>query len=517
VSTDIVSAMNDPRLFEPFFRGPSWDGWRAVLKGAFALPMTDSELEFFRTVAERDPPLKRVRELWIVAGRRAGKDSVASMCLAHAGAMFDQQHRLRPGERALTACLAYDRDQAKIIHSYARGYFNESALLNQLVEADDRASDFQLSTRVDVAVLTNSFRAVRGRPILLAVMDELSVWRDENSQNPDQEIYRALLPGLASVDGMLIGISSPYRKSGLLWDKFRKHFGQPSDDVLVIRAPTRTLNPTIPQEIIDQAIAEDPAAAKAEWLAEFRDDIAGWLAGEVIESAVDSGVTVRPPGYSFEYVGFVDPSGGSRDSFTAAVAHMEDDVAILDALLEITPPFNPASATKQIADLLKSYKLGDCIGDRYAAAWVTSEFERCGIRYKHSERDRSAIYQDTLPLFTSARARLLDNRRLVSQFAGLERKTSSMGKDRIDHGPGGHDDLCNAAAGALVNATNSDQGKITSEDLWTVFRQSASDEIDDAEQNFREADEADRRGELRPRDRMWLLAERERRRKVGKL
>ena len=59
---------------------------------------------------------------------------------------------------------------------------------------------------------------------------------------------------------------------------------------------------------------------------------------------------------------------------------------------------------------------------------------------------------DALPLFTSGRARLLDNPRLVSQFTQLERRTFSTGKDRIDHGRHGHDDLCNAAAGAMVLA-----------------------------------------------------------------
>jgi hypothetical protein len=55
-------------------------------------------------------------------------------------------------------------------------------------------------------------------------------------------------------------------------------------------------------------------------------------------------------------------------------------------------------------------------------------------------------------LFTSGRARLLDNKRLTTQFASLERRTSPIGKDRVDHGPGGHDDLCNSAAGSLVAA-----------------------------------------------------------------
>jgi hypothetical protein len=38
---------------------------------------------------------------------------------------------------------------------------------------------------------------------------------------------------------------------------------------------------------------------------------------------------------------------------------------------------------------------------------------------------------------------------LVAQFAALEWRTSPVGKDRIDHGPGGHDDLANAVALAL--------------------------------------------------------------------
>jgi hypothetical protein len=102
--------------------------------------------------------------------------------------------------------------------------------------------------------------------------------------------------------------------------------------------------------------------------------------------------------------------------------------------------------------VLKSYGLSETVGDRYAAQWVVDAFAKCGVRYKHSERDRSSIYLDALPLFTAGKARLLDHKRLVSQFSSLERRTSSIGKDRVDHGPGGHDDLCNAAAGAMVLA-----------------------------------------------------------------
>jgi hypothetical protein len=74
----------------------------------------------------------------------------------------------------------------------------------------------------------------------------------------------------------IIGISSPYRKSGLLWNKFKRHFGRDDDDVLVIQAATRTLNPTIDQTFIDQAPTGSSVRARAEWLGEFRSDIAGY-------------------------------------------------------------------------------------------------------------------------------------------------------------------------------------------------------------------------------------------------
>jgi hypothetical protein len=49
---------------------------------------------------------------------------------------------------------------------------------------------------------------------------------------------------------------------------------------------------------------------------------------------------------------------------------------------------------------------------------------------------------------------LLEIRRLISQLHGLERRTARGGKDSIDHGPGQHDDLSNAVAGAIVLASH---------------------------------------------------------------
>jgi hypothetical protein len=57
-----------------------------------------------------------------------------------------------------------------------------------------------------------------------------------------------------------------------------------------------------------------------------------------------------------------------------------------------------------------------------------------------------------LPLFTSGTARILDSTRLINQFASLVRKTSALGRDQVNHPPGGRDDACNASSLAMVLA-----------------------------------------------------------------
>jgi hypothetical protein len=345
--------------------------------------------------------------------------------------------------------------------------------------------------------------------------DEQAFWRtDEGTANPDIEILNALKPSMATVPGArLLKASSPYARRGVLWNDYRRHYGRDDSRTLVWQADTRSMNPSVPQAFIDEQYEDDPASASAEYGAEFRDDISGWLPQEIIESAVDLGVTVRPMQRGYDYFGFVDPSGGARDSFTCGIAHVEDNVSVLDALIEIPAPFNPEAATKQIAGLLSAYGLREATGDRYAAAWVVDAFDRCGVHYKHSDRDRSALYRDLLPKFNSGTVRLLDNSKLVSQFAGLERTTSSLGRDKIDHGPGGHDDLANAAAGALVNAEQSERLKLVVD--YSFFNSGPPKPIEDADENFQEWTWAFERGELKGHDLRGFLAERAKRARRG--
>jgi hypothetical protein len=152
------------------------------------------------------------------------------------------------------------------------------------------------------------------------------------------------------------------------------------------------------------------------------------------------------------YRAFVDPSGGSgQDSMTLAIGHRDrDGRGVLDAIRERRPPFSPEAVTDEFANLLKSYKVTEVVGDRFAGEWPRERLRLRGIIYEIAEHPKSQIYLEALPALNSGKVELLDHPRLAAQLCGLERRTARGGRDSIDHAPGAHDDVANAALGALL-------------------------------------------------------------------
>lgn len=160
-----------------------------------------------------------------------------------------------------------------------------------------------------------------------------------------------------------------------------------------------------------------------------------------------------------------DPSGGSADSMTLAIAHRQDGVAVLDAVREVRPPFSPESVVTDFCALLKTYRLHEVTGDRYAGEWPRERFREHGVSYKLSEKTASEIFTNCLPLLNSKKVELLDVPRLAVQLCNLERRTARAGRDSISHPGGGHDDIAVSACGALLLVGTRLPMRITAEDV----------------------------------------------------
>ncbi len=446
--------------------------WKVFLKAAFGEPLDEAERAIYQQCTGRTEEFaEAVREIWLICGRRAGKSQIVAFLAVYL-ACFRKYTRSK-GERIIGMVLAADREQAGVIMTYISEMLHSNKRLESLIarrgkQFRETQKSITLTTGITIRVNTSNYRRVRGYTIAFVLCDEIAFWESEDAANPDHEVLKALRPALGTTRGMLVCLSSPYAQKGELYKTYIRHFARDDSKILVWKAATRVMNPTFPQEDIDAAIEEDPQAAAAEYGAEFRTDVKALFDPAVVQACVASHAErARVEGTS--YRAFVDPAGGSgQDSMTLAIAHTETiedgattqtgatasgsvTVEVLDVVREIRPPFNPDEATKELCEVVKGYGINTVTGDRYAGEWPRERFRAHGISYDIAEQTKGEIYKSLLPLVNGRRAELLTNARLVAQLQALERRVGRGGKDSIDHPPNGHDDVANAAAGALVS------------------------------------------------------------------
>jgi hypothetical protein len=455
----IIDAINDRNLFAGWFKDrATWSAWFVFLRCLFGLPLSANELALYQECSGRsEPPTAPATEGWLICGRRAGKSFVLALTAVYLAAFHQYRQFLQPGERGTVMIIAADRRQARTIFRYIGGLLTKVPMLARIIERET-ADCFDLRNDVTIEVAVASFRSVRGYTVVACLCDELAFWRSEDSASPDTEVINAIKPAMATIpNAMLLCASSPYAQRGCLFDAFKRHYGKDGDPILIWKAPTRTMNVTVPQSVVDAAMEADPASASAEYLAQFRTDVETYISRDVVEAAVIQGRYELPRAEHVRYFAFVDPSGGSSDSMTLAITHVQGNRVIVDVIRERRSPFSPDSVVKEFADTLKSYGVGKVVGDRYAAEWPRERFRVHGIEYRVADKTKSDLYLSLLPLLNSGRVELLDHQRLINQLVGLERRTSRSGRDTIDHvpGSGARDDVSNAVAGAAVLAAAS--------------------------------------------------------------
>ena len=450
---NILSAVADKSLFARWFERGDWTAWRAFLGALFGLPLSPEQLAIYQQHTGRaTAPAAAFAEAWLICGRRAGKSFTLALTAVFLATFRSYREYLQPGERATILILAADRKQARVILRYVQGLLHGVPMLTRLIERQT-ADGFDLTNAVTVEVGTASFRTTRGYSFAAVLADEIAFWSVEGSAEPDTEILAAIRPGMSTIPGaMLLCASSPYARRGALWEAHKRYHAIDGAPILIWQADTKAMNPGVPASVIAEAYERDPASAAAEYGAQFRSDVESLLTREAIAACVEPGTLERPHRSGKHYVAFVDPSGGSSDSMTMAIAHREGDHGLLDVTREVSPPFSPEAVVAEFALTLRNYGIGKITGDAYSGQWCREAFSRHGIEYVLSDANRSELYLNLLPWINSRSVCLLDIPRLEQQLIGLERRTARSGRDSIDHAPGCHDDLANSAAGALYLA-----------------------------------------------------------------
>lgn len=460
----ILDALEDRNLFGglPAFRDLStWKTWLVFLKATYGLPLDAWEQERFHKHTGRsvyDPPEGGYPEVVCIVGRQSGKTRAASTIAAFEAVIAERE----PDRSELYAvlCAQDHRAALRALFGYARAPFENVPVLQRSV-ADVKADSLRLKSGVTVAAYPCRPAAVRGLRAKVAVVDELAFFTATDGRPQDVEMLRALRPALATTRGKLVILSSPYAQTGALWELHRRHFGRDDSPTLIWQASAPEMNPSLPADYLERMKQDDPEAYRSEVLGEFRTGTSTFFDSEALEACVISDRRELPPVDGLHYAGFTDPSGGSRDAFTLAIAHTEGERFVLDAVRAWKPPFNPSGVVGEAASALKAYRIDEVVGDAYAGEWPREAFRSEGIAYRRAERDRSQLYLEFLPRVNAAVVELLDDSRLLRELRGLERRRGSAGRDRIDHRPGQHDDVANAVAGVIGELSAGRRGPLS--------------------------------------------------------
>ena len=322
----LTKAMADPALLGGPFQAASFWTWKTVAKLIDGAPLTEQrELELFkqctgRTLLPNWKTRRALRRLIILCGRRAGKDRFLSACAIWRCALAADWRRYNsPGEQAVCLLLGADKRQAAILRRYCEGLLQAPMLAREVSRRTDNVIEFRNGSSLEIA--TNDARLVRGRSAIAVLGSECCYWKvDEASASSDEEVVAAATPSMAMTPdgGLLMLGSSVYRKRGYMYRQFKMLHGNDEAADVVWFASSRTMNPKLPQAVVDNALAADAPRARAEFENVWREDVDDFLPLDIIESCTDFGVVERPPERGVRYFAFADAASGTgKDSFRA--------------------------------------------------------------------------------------------------------------------------------------------------------------------------------------------------------
>jgi hypothetical protein len=455
-------AFIDPNLLGAAFQPPEdWQRHATLLKALEDPRAIESlgERELVKMCTGRErwrEEFSAAREALLLIGRRGGKSRLCSG-LGVGLATLRSWPNLAPGEQGVVAIIAPSQSQAKHDLRMARGIVEASPMLRARITRETATALEFGQTKLEV--VTCAHRTLRGPTYVAVIAEELAHWHDsDTSSNPAAEVIRGVRPALASSGGLLIGITTPWARSGVVFDMCQRHYGKPSD-VLVWKAPSTVMNHSewLRAEI-EREQQRDPINAATEYFCEWRSDVEEFLSRDTLEPCIVPGRGVVPFENGHRYVAFADASGGKSDSYAFAIAHPEQEESagekrvVLDLVLERKPPFDPRAVTRDFAAIAEQYGCTEVHADRYASGYAEGAWQDTGLQYVPSEFSASENYRTALPMFLARMVELPDEERLVSQLISLERHVTRTSRELITHPRTGHDDVAAAACGAIVTA-----------------------------------------------------------------
>jgi hypothetical protein len=441
-------------------------GQEATLRLLYGLPIDDPEQQRLALKATGRETLgadRHYKNAHILAGRRSGKSTrLVALVVIHE-ALF-AGHVIQESEDSYLPVIAPIESQArktfKTIMRLLDKHFPNMIVGEPKFSAGE--SEIELRTRITIQVCAARINAVRGGACVAVIFEEACHFgREDRSAHPLSEIVGSLRPALlthADTNGKMVFVSSPWVKSGLMFEAHRDRATN-KDFTLVVQLPSKDLNPSLSEaEMFVMRKLQGEGWYQREFLSEFVDSGEPMIPAEAIEAAVTYGRESFLPEEKHAYVAGFDLSARGDDS-ALGIAHSFEGVVSLDCCQLWKRPqgqntIDPFMVLQQACESMKSYGVVRAFSDQVLQSVVEHTVKKHGIDYQRCVtygNGAAAMWRVVRELFVSGKVRIPENKTLIQQLKSLEQKFLDGGGQAVE-ARRGKDDLAVAAALAIYQA-----------------------------------------------------------------
>ncbi|MGI2908605.1 hypothetical protein [Tolypothrix sp. VBCCA 56010] len=405
------------------------------------------------------------KAVWCL-GRRSGKTLMAAISACYASCILADEYKkhLRQNERFYIITIANSADQAKLALYNIKDLIKNSVLLKELI-VNETADSLELCNNSIIKSIPTSSRSARGMACPMLIFDELAYSMDSNGNASGDALYNALAPSSAQFgeSGKVLLLSSPYKSEGIFYDIYKQGISGLYPDIQVVNLPSWEVNPTLSKSFLESEKARDPDMFNVEYGANFSQNLASFLNADLVHTAINYHRNSLLPQdcYLGDYFLSLDPAKGSRDAYTACIAHFEDSFLVVDLFHQFTASWgedkkkqvNIAEVESWIIEMHNIYGFTKVCLDQYNS--ISTIQRLSGLidiqEINWSASSKTKAYTKLRELFNSQKIELYPHVESLKQLKNLSVFYKPGGSWSVSGGTGAAvDDFVSALAGILL-------------------------------------------------------------------
>ena len=433
-TTTLETKLTDPAFFALTTASPLQ---RAICRVADGQPLGDLAGDpIVMRALKAVPPRVKPREFVLLSGIRTGKSLIAAAMAFHWSQTCDVT-ALGPGEVPRVSIVSYRKDLADVIFGHVVGRMQASPVLKTVLLGDPVGDAIMVRHPSGRPVEIKVVAGARAGSSLVArwsagcIFDEFPrmVGGDDGVINWDDSrdaVLLRLLPGT-----QLAHVGSPWRPYGPAYELVQKHWGSPTRDLVVVKAPAPDMNPAIwTPEAVALAMS-NPDVYRTDVLGEFATPEEALFSAATVEAATRESPEVAPRDPLLTYTAAIDPATRGN-GWTLIVATRRGRKKIVAGAWEWRgsreKPLNPDAVLQEIAVILRQYGITWLDSDQHMGDALTVIARQHGLsllQQTTSDKERTDKYlairtrldmgEVELPPVPQLRTDLLHLRKRVTQ------------------------------------------------------------------------------------------------------